>query len=1072
MTGSAFVFRGLRYFRSSYFGVVLAATLGAMVLLGALFAGDSVKGTLRKVAENRTGTVARVVVGGENFFRSALEEEVEGSAAVMLLRGQVDEAAGRSVGQVELYGVTPAFWEFSREPMTAPELGEREWAINRALSRSLSLEVGETLVIRLKRPGFVSRDAPMSGESDALSILRGTVGRIVEDGEMGGFGLAASQLPVPKVFLPLARLQEKVELPAKANLLLLGEDSGDWESALKLPDYGLSLQEVPLAGALEVRTDRVFLNERVAAKVRAAFPQAEAVLTYLSTTVAGGESETPYSMVTGVDPETVDFLPDDLAEGEVVLNEWIAEDLQASVGDEVRVSYFTMGLGNSLLEETRKFSVRAIVPLEGLAGDRLWMPNFPGVAEVEDSVDWSPGMPLDMERIRDKDEEYWDNHRGTPKAFVTLAAGQGMWGNRWGEATSLRIPNGEVAAVTAALANSLKPSDGGLQMRALSEEARAASKSPVDIAMLFMSMSFFLIVAAVALTAMLFRFGIEQRNRESGLLAAVGVPASKVLRWRLSEGLVAVLIGCVLGGILALLYTQGLLIFLEQIWNEEGGERFFDFHAHLGTAIGGLVGFVVLVMGVIWMVTRKQARQSASLRLEAGTEELVRGGRSRAHWVGLICAVLGSVALVLGAKTSPQGTFFGAGFLFLVAGLSFYRWRLRRKVASSDEALTAGRLADLNSGRRGMRSLVVVGSLAAGVFLVVSVSAFQKHGGEEWRERASGAGGFAYWLETTGAVNRGDSDGVEADYFGLGDEQNMLGKVIPMRVGAGDDASCFNLNTVARPRLLATEGKSLAELEAFSIKAVADGLEPNWNALAGGEVMRAFVDENTLLWVLKKKLGDRLAYVDEWGEPFEIELAGILPGSIFQGNLVVEEARFLTHFPGAEGYRLFLVEDGGDLEGGRALLQKALADRGAQVTTTKERLAAFHGVENTYIAIFNVLGGLGVILGSAGLGLVTARNLAERKSEFAIMHTLGIPGKVTRAVVFREVRQFIAWGLGIGLVSALVSIVPHLQALGVVATLPWIVVLVGVIALNAWFWSWLGFRRSLRAAHEAREEFV
>ena len=76
MTGTAFVLRGLRYFRSSYVGVILAAALGAMVLLGALFAGDSVKGTLRKVAENRTGTVARVVAGGENFFRAGLESKV------------------------------------------------------------------------------------------------------------------------------------------------------------------------------------------------------------------------------------------------------------------------------------------------------------------------------------------------------------------------------------------------------------------------------------------------------------------------------------------------------------------------------------------------------------------------------------------------------------------------------------------------------------------------------------------------------------------------------------------------------------------------------------------------------------------------------------------------------------------------------------------------------------------------------------------------------------------------------------------------------------------------------------
>jgi ABC-type antimicrobial peptide transport system permease subunit len=224
--------------------------------------------------------------------------------------------------------------------------------------------------------------------------------------------------------------------------------------------------------------------------------------------------------------------------------------------------------------------------------------------------------------------------------------------------------------------------------------------------------------------------------------------------------------------------------------------------------------------------------------------------------------------------------------------------------------------------------------------------------------------------------------------------------------------------------------------------------------------------------VLKKKVGERITYQDEWGQPFEVELAGTIPGSIFQGQLVVDEQKFLERYPGAEGYRLFLVDAGGELEAGKAVIQSALQDRGAQVMTTAERLAAFYGVENTYIAIFNVLGGLGVLLGSAGLGIVTARNLSERRREFALMNTLGIPREATREVVFREVRRLIGWGLGIGLLAALLSIIPHLQAQGWEQTLPWVAGLVLAIAANAWFWSWLGFRRNLKAAHLSRQEFV
>jgi hypothetical protein len=147
-----------------------------------------------------------------------------------------------------------------------------------------------------------------------------------------------------------------------------------------------------------------------------------------------------------------------------------------------------------------------------------------------------------------------------------------------------------------------------------------------------------------------------------------------------------------------------------------------------------------------------------------------------------------------------------------------------------------------------------------------------------------------------------------------------------------------------------------------------------------------------------------------------------------------------------------------------------LGDRGAVVETTAGRLAAFHGVENTYIAIFHLLGGLGVLLGSAGLGVVTARNLAERRSEFAMVHALGVPGRVSRRVVWNEVARFITWGLGIGVLAAAVAILPGISAAGL-GSFGWVLLLVAAIAANAWFWSWLGWRRAWHAVEGARREF-
>ena len=1083
MTGAAFVRRGLWFYRTSYLGVLAGAALGAMVLLGALFAGDSVQASLRQLAAARLGKVDAVLSGGDRMFRAALADDMAASSAapvlaapVLMVQAMVSEpGSGRALGGVQVLGVDRRFWQLGPGAGGADPPRDRELLVNDTLARSLNVGVNEPLVLRFEKPVAIARDAPLAGKAAEWIALRGEVRQICGDAQFGRFSLATTQLPQATVWVPIERLQKLLGLEGKANLMLLRNAPGRGPDELlksitrhcTLADYGLTVEELPLARAVEIRSARIFFDRQVAAVIQHQFPEAQPVITYMANTLAANGRITPYSMVTAVGPEAAPFLPNN--SNGAVLNAWEAEDLGAKVGDELRLDYYALEAGNRLVERSARLAVAGVVPLTGLAADRRWMPDFPGVAAAETTADWDAGVPLDLKRIRPKDEAYWDAHRGVPKVFLPLAKGRELFGNRWGEFTALRVPLAAAAPAQAArkLLEAMTPATAGLVLQDVGRQGRAAAAPAVDFAGLLLGMSLFLMAAAVALTAMMFRFHSDQRNRESGLLAALGVSPNKILRWRLAEGLGIVTAGSVLGALLAVGYTRWLLGWLATLWSGEGGGSLFGFHAQPATVVGGIAGFVALMMGVIWQVTRKQARRSASLRLEAGTEEVTRRSAPPVPWWAAGLAAGGLAALGGAGLLGMQGAFFLAGFAFLLAGLAAYRWLLRRRAAAGGE-LSPRRLAELNCGRRPARSLLVVGTLASGVFLVVAVAAFRKHGGDEWRQRASGAGGFAYWVETTRPPNRGNGPAV--DVLDIGPARARFGEVLPLRIGAGDDASCFNLNQVARPRLLAADAAAVARLGALPPKQVLAGCPPSWAALGGGEVMRAFVDETTLLWVLKRKLGERLIYQDEWGRDFPVELAGTLDGSVFQGSLVVDEARFLQHYPSAEGPRLFLVDGGAELEAGRALLQQALADQGAMVTTTRERLAAFHGVENTYISIFQVLGGLGVIVGSAGLGLVTARNLLERRAEFAILHTLGVPAAVTRRIVLLETAQFIRWGLGIGLVAAVVAIVPALAAGGGLQALGWSALLLVGIAATAGLGSWLGLRWQIASALSAARE--
>ena len=107
-------------------------------------------------------------------------------------------------------------------------------------------------------------------------------------------------------------------------------------------------------------------------------------------------------------------------------------------GDDIVIDYLSMGSQLRLVSAQHKLRVRAIVPLTGAAADKDLMPEFPGLADSENFRDWEPGIPVDLNRIRDVDEKYWDDHRGTPKAFLGLTVGQRLWSNRYGNVTAIR----------------------------------------------------------------------------------------------------------------------------------------------------------------------------------------------------------------------------------------------------------------------------------------------------------------------------------------------------------------------------------------------------------------------------------------------------------------------------------------------------------------------------------------------------------------------------------------------------------------------------------------------------------
>ena len=127
-------------------------------------------------------------------------------------------------------------------------------------------------------------------------------------------------------------------------------------------------------------------------------------------------------------------------------------------------------------------------------------------------------------------------------------------------------------------------------------------------------------------------------------------------------------------------------------------------------------------------------------------------------------------------------------------------------------------------------------------------------------------------------------------------------------------------------------------------------------------------------------------------------------------------------------------------------LESRLADFVFDAEPAAARLAAFHRVENTYIATFQTLGALGLLLGTLGIGTVLVRNAFEQRRELALLRAVGYrPGDV-RTLVLAETALLLLLGLAIGSATALVAILPALADRATLPTLAPVLLLLVVVA--------------------------
>jgi putative ABC transport system permease protein len=1031
MRTATLVRRSLTYYRRTNLVVILGVATAVAVLAGALVVGDSVRASLRDLVLDRIGRTD-TVFSAVNFFPGQLGDHLAqgqpfSACPLIGFEGMVThEANHRRASGVQVYGVDERFWKF--HGVDAPELP----AMSAALAEDLGAKPGDTILLRVEKPSAIPLESLHGRKEDVGRTLRFTAREPLAASALGEFSLRPRQGSVRAIFVPLGRLARDLGQPDKVNTILIAGEpaAAPIEKLLReryvLEDLGLTLRMLDAQRGVSLESTSAILSDGIANAAvdtaRKLGVRAEPVLTYLANTIRIGSREIPYSLVTADDA----FFTDAQQPG-ILLNDWAAKDLGARVGDTVALDYYTWASDGQLRSASAQFPLAGILPITGAAGDRDFAPDYPGITQSASLHDWDPPFPIDLKRVRPRDDEYWKRYRTTPKAFLPLAVGQRLWGSRFGKLTSIRL-HGEAEGLATQLRAALDPMAAGFAVYAVRAQALAASDGATDFGEYFVYFSFFLMAAALLLGSLFFRLSIEQRLREIGMLRAMGFPDASIRNVFLMEGGVLALAGSVLGIAGAAGYGALVMLGLRTSWSGAVGTRLLSLHVTPSAlGIGAGTGFGVALVCIWWTLRGLRHITPRGLMTARRLE-------SRAPaWNGLACAALG-LGLLAGTRwIGAVGSFFGGGVLLLAAALFEGRAWLNRRGASGLHGIAT--LGFRNAAWRPGRSILCTALIASATFLIIAVDAFRLDE-RPLLDPKSGTGGFALMAESLLPLIHNPNTAPGREALNLTDPALDGVRFTLFRLRPGDDTSCLNLYQPRNPRILAPTGDFLS-CGRFSFQEALAGTDAEkhnpWllleSTLRDGAIP-AIADANSMTYVLHRKLGEDIV-IASGDRPVRLRLVAALADSIFQGELLISEANFVRVFPDQPGYRFFLI----DPPAGRAAavtgpLDSALADYDFDVTSTAERLAAYHRVENTYLSTFQTLGALGLLLGTVGLAAVLARNVLERRRELALLTAVGYRRSNLAAMILAENLLILIGGLAIGTACALIAIIPAITSRG------------------------------------------
>ena len=1006
--------RNLSYHRNVNLTTGLAIAVCVAIITGALIIGDTVKHNLAETARHRLDFVNSIVISESKSFNPDIPSripDIPTAAVTMTNAAAINPETMIRANNVQMLGIDNSLADASGIDKYR-DLGRNEAVISSQLASQLDIKAGNDLILRFADDNMIAELALYSGEDYNL-MWRVTVRDIVSADEFGSFSLKADQKLPANIFVPADQLAQKLESADTRNMLLFASPVSNKQlnSTFNLPDLGYRITTDNFHTL--IKSYNIFISDTVQSKIISEAKDLKPFTGYMVNEISNQTSNlTAAYCFTGTD--TTETLDDQSAN----ISQWLANTIKAKPGDKIDIKYFLPAENNQLVEDSISLTIKEILPVESLTSLQKLMPEIPGMTETDSCSDWESGIPIDTDKITDKDELYWDQYRMTPKLIISYSLAEKLFASRYGLATALYTNQPLDDDKQKELENTVKQY-AQPEIIHLADQANNAVNNSLDFGGLFLSLSMFLIASALLLPAILFSINIQNRSGEIASLKSLGFTNKQIKKLIFSESAIITLIGGIPGIFLGIAYAKLLNIGLADNFSGAiAGFKLSLFYTPKTLAIGYLAtSFIVLI--AIYLKANGLLKRTIKQAFTANLDESIPKSK-KLNITKIISSIafITAILIPLVAKGSIM-TFFAAGSALLVSGLTGFKSLLNSSKAQNTARFNTVKIAINNLARNQGSSLAVAISIACGVFMVIAVGLNHHNPLKNADKNYGPTGGFDLAIDCSVPVPH------------LIEPADIDFSALQFRVNAGDDASCLNLNRPGQPSVIAADINKLKQLKPFTFASTAPETPNDWSILEddnpNDNIIPAVTDYNTIMWALHKKVGDILEIEAQNGQVYQFKLMAGMESSILQGKLIISETAFKQLFPKINGYDLILVKSDTKISKLQESLSNQLDEYGPEIRPATDIIAELYQVENTYMSMFALLGGLGMIMGCIVLALTVVRNTLSQARQYATMQALGFSLSQIRDMIYKTWLLPALAGIILGTISAIYSVWPKLN---------------------------------------------